>query len=151
MEKPTQLELRHLAAYLPYGLKGIFTNLPGGLPFELQGINIDDEDGEQVIKVHGVPGRWGGQVSEIRNIKPILRPLTECEQYLNIEGGIELDSSLLALNGSLNSINIYPDGSEWTHSIDVYNNVYQWLFEHHFDVFGLIDASLAVDINNINQ
>lgn len=56
-------------------------------------------------------------------------------------GNIKLIRSLeyLSKKGIVNDINYLPFG------------VIQKLFEWHFDVFGLIDAGLAIDINTLNK
>lgn len=135
-----KLETKHLAPYLPYRLKMANGKFIGELTSILPLI------GDFKITC----SNWYESISEGK-YKPILRPFESCEKFLNVNGQIEIDSSFLSLNGSLNSINIYPDGSEWTHSIDVYNNIYVWLFENHYDVFGLIDAGLAIDINTLQS
>lgn len=133
-----KLELKHLAAYLPYGLQIVY------LPKTIEPSNLRRE----VITLGLYFVRCGENplaTYHFHEIKLVLRPMIECEKYLNEESGIELDSSYLSYNESCNSINIYPDGSGWTHSVDVYKNIYEWLFERHFDIFGLIPAGLAID------
>ena len=71
------ITLEIISAYLPHKLKGIFTDLPGEMSFELIGITIENEEEFELIKVRGCPGRYGGHSSEISNFKPILRPLSE--------------------------------------------------------------------------
>ena len=85
MEK---LTLAHLAPYLPYGLKGIFTHLPGGREFELTSvfINKDDEEYDDSIGVSGTCGQFGGETSDISNFKPILRPMSDLGTAITTSG-----------------------------------------------------------------
>jgi len=71
------ITLEILAAYYPHKLKGIFTDLPGEMPFEVVGITIENEEELELINVRGCPGRYGGHASDISNFKPILQPLSE--------------------------------------------------------------------------
>lgn len=134
MEK---LSLEQLASYLPYELQvkandtvtpGVLVSICSGMA----GLLLYEEKDE--IEYY-----------DLSEIKPLLIPLSECEKHLNVDSGLEIDSSILTFNKYCNSINIYPDGSEWTHSIDVYNNIYVWLFKNHFDVFNLISKGLALN------
>lgn len=85
----------------------------------------------------------------IGRIKPILRPLSDLtkeiehngerfvfsDRYLsNSKIKMLLDNSLCSFNNPLNDID--------------YNSV-KLLLEHHFDVFGLIEKGLAININSI--
>lgn len=129
-----KLTVNHIAPYLPYGLKGKYTLsevtiLANGQKDEVREKTLDIENPLFFLKY----------------CTPLLLPLSMCESRLNVDGEIEIDSSTLLYNKTCNSINIYPNGSEWTHSIDVYNNIYVYLFKHHFDVFGLIEKGLAID------
>lgn len=154
-----KLTIEHLSCYLPYGLNinCFFKNENGKLEFEKTGILIgilsETAPGrEYPIKVktksHPESKFWSELAYTWNEVKPLLRPMKDIDSYLNEHTGIEIDSSILSYNKSCNSINIYPDGSEWTHSADVYNNIYVWLFKNHFDVFGLIDKNLAIPLTH---
>lgn len=118
-----KLEIKHLVSYLPYGLK---------------------------MSSHGRIYTLTGFIIELATIvqdKPILRPLSDLK-----------DDSFIDIN------NQYPNTPNW----DYYKEdwivsgknlsdtiieycVMQWLIENHFDVFGLIEAGLAIDINTLDQ
>lgn len=150
-----KLELRHLAPYLPYGLK-IHWSKPD---YTLTGGNIS------------------ATVADQRN--PILRPLSDLTKEIEHNGekfapilqmfddknkkkvdkcGIELvylDKEKTIPMGKVARaydkrgrviyamfLEPHLNRAEW--------NVWEKLFEYHFDVFGLIEAGLAIDINFVN-
>ena len=131
MEK---LELKHLAPYLPFKVKGVVTDkiqegwLPPNSKVTLIIRYIDIFDGVK--------------------IKPILRPLSD----LTKEEGLKISS---------NGIFYKDDGFMiWSKSNDCYTrlNAMQtpyWfnllMLEHHFDVFGLIEKGSAIDINTLKK
>lgn len=154
MEK---LQLAHLAPYLPYKLK-----IKGDSNGE---IAILSTLSEMSVNIDG-RGTQYGMWSGIDEIKPILRPLSDLTK--NIEGiGIPMvelakiwdRDSLWVLDGyyaksskvyfsfSENSFFAKIDGdiSPINHQFELF----QKLFELHFDVFGLIEKRLAIDVNTL--
>lgn len=131
-----KLELKHLAPYLPYGLKFMPTeyNKKINQLSYLSTIHNSEEFG-----VNGFTSKW---------IKPILRPLIDLKIFekelyeLCVVKGIYRTEFIYnystILNGKIDEkpINIY---------------VYNFLIEYHFDVFGLIDKGLAISIHDIEQ
>lgn len=131
MEK---LELKHLAPYLPYGLR-------------FEGKRKDwalFDSGIKILCPVDLDGRW-----EI--IKPILRPLSDLTKDENFElymdlceeiGVIRCDSLLEALE----------KGNYYAIDIQKYHILEEWLNKNHFDwKFGLIEKGLAIDINTLNK
>ena len=132
-----KLELKHLAPYLPYGLKTKF-------------------------QLYGVIGLITPQKDEVRNkelttdsitfvlkyCKPILRPLSDLDSG-NIEGLFYSEWLIEKYHtiGIENQINRIEDDIRWINHCDYI--LIQHLFEWHFDVFGLIEKELAIDINKI--
>ena len=129
-----KLELKHLAPYLPYRLK---RHCPSS------NVRIHDytamEFTQETCDRHQSYG-W----------KPILRPLSDLTKEIeyNVEkfvfsdiyfsnSKIEKlqDKSLCLFENPLNEID--------------YNSV-QTLIKYHFDVFGLIEKGLAIDINTLS-
>lgn len=109
-----KLELKHLATYLPYGLKF-----------------LDREPGH----------RWARDL-RIETIewcltdgKPILRPLSDLHKMFPMS--TYWDPSIIALNCKREFYKIE------------YND-FVMLTKNHYDVFGLIDAGLAIDINTLD-
>lgn len=179
-----KLEVKHIAPYLPYGLKGVlirdirdtFTdeewcrdveNFNKGVIWDYAG--YVDEDLELPLGEGEFSGflirKEYAYTSADYDVKPILRPLSDLlneievdgEKIIPIEwfeigdednnsneydfGNIRIIRSLksLAKNGSLNDIIFLPYG------------LIQKLIEWHFDIFGLIEKGLAIDINTLNE
>lgn len=132
-----KLEIKHLAPYLPYGLKWYHKRMDSEptelltmttLQLESDG-NVDVMFEEEWISdivhkitIEGFP-TW---------VKPILRPLSDLMQPEHITN---IGYRSLSRNG----------GESYTLS------QYEYLFKNHFDVFGLIPAELAIDINELNK
>jgi hypothetical protein len=131
-----KLELKYLAPYLPYGLKitdgknDTFSTLE--LKPQMLGVI---EDVNQFY-------RWF--VS--KDFKPILRPLSDLTK--EIEGENEISELHRLSSYSHEVFNKLVENK-----LDPYFLEY-WIFEilikNHFDIFGLIPAGLAIDINTLN-
>ncbi len=136
-----KLELKHLAAYLPYGLKVLHTKknmilIISGIYFET---NKDEYFKYRLLN-------WEHIVLS-NEAKPILRPLSDLTKEIEVNGGFvpkeRLDQSCLTL--------FYPT-EKLTEIHGIMSAPYIiiiHLLEWHFDVFGLIKAGLAIDINTI--
>lgn len=94
----------------------------------------------------------------LSKIKPILRPLSDLTKY-SVEEDISGDITLYDYIKKLWFITIREDG-HFSHSngdgtCTGYSykscdySLIQLLLEHHFDVFGLIEKGLAIDINTL--
>jgi len=129
MEK---LELKHLAGYLPYELKGISIEENLGIEtvkgFSIYGINktvclstnIDDID--------------------LELFNPILRPLSDLTKEIEVNGEKFVPSDLLNINQ--NFLN-----KDFVLACPFF--VVQKLLEWYFDIYGLIEKNLAIDINTL--
>lgn len=114
-----KLELKHITPYLPYKVK--------------------------VSSIHHLNARNGiGGIEHIlttknNNFKLHLRPLSDLtKEYLELNNKDSV--------GRWSLICKY----EYKYILDcVYYNEMQFLLEHHFDVFGLIEKGLAIDINTL--
>ena len=121
MEK---LELKHLAPYLPYGLK---IKTKGGI-VKLLAFDIN---------------LWESNKLEL---KPILRPLSDLtdEQkkiiYFDVIG---------TDNDMYGTLDEFIDYLGETNEYHLPYCIYRQLLEWHFDLFGLIEKGLAVDINSL--
>jgi len=141
----SKLELKHLAGYLPYGLKGI--NEMHGFKTDIKCIQTDGD----IVHSFGK--------SPIRFIKPILRPLSYLNKEIEVneEKFVPIDrlfGSAYRIQGFKHYLNIFNGGFELTmtkenRTIYADFNMYQKLFEWHFDIYGLIEKGLAIDINTI--
>jgi len=137
-----KLELKHLAPYLPYGLK---VKIWG----KIKTMTIFSSFDENEIGISSVI---------VDSMKPILHPLSDLtkeiehnrEKFVPIEI-INRINSRWSINAgifnervskNLNIIHTEPIGSlpYW---------ICQKLFEWHFDVGGLIEKGLAIDMNTL--
>lgn len=133
MEK---LELKHLALYLPYELKGLVFYTEED--FEL--ISLSTKDG---LEDEASINSWlTGYKS-----KPILRPLSDLTKEIEVNG--ELFVPLEKLES------MFGDCTRLTDTMLVNSftpfGIVQKLFEWHFDVFGLIEKGLAISYNDLNN
>jgi hypothetical protein len=144
MEK---LELKHLAPYLPYGLKvmSIYNEVS-----EINSINysLDKQSRDSLNLLIGRnPLRFRGD--NLDTIKPILRPLSDLTKEIEYDGEtitpcIYWDDINIAYEKNLRSM------AKFNYS-DGYMPYFitEKLLEWHFDVFGLIEKGLAIDINTL--
>jgi hypothetical protein len=127
-----ELELKHLAPYLPYGLKIRNGNNNYTL---VANANLYETDGFVSI----------GSIREGID-KPILRPLPDLIKVIQ-HNKEEFIPSI--------EYHYIKDELEELSSLDcsyiryARYNVVSILFELHFDVFGLIEKGLAIDINSL--
>ena len=155
-----KLKIKHLAAYLPYGLKFI-----SGMD-----VPFDEHYENPKWTLNGVSEMFGdyclltkesSDAYVIDSCKPILRPLSDLtrEEYWSLSGK---DSSKTfgfhygKYNGYDKREFIYREGysskkyflKDGSGQFDYH--MMEFFFEHHFDIFGLIEAGLAIDINTLN-
>lgn len=118
-----RLELKHLAPYLPYKLK--FTGYlkhNSSLPFD---------DSEDILTL--CPFVLAYLDQEFEEFKPILRPLSDLDKDNFKEMGI--------------NHNWYGLKNYLTNIKEMKVKDFEYLVRNHFDVFGLIEKGLAIDIN----
>lgn len=162
-----KLELKHLAPYLPYGLKSYV-----------------EYDGRKLIKdinLNNVMCIVDGEVLS----KPILRPLSDLTKKIEVNG--ERFVPIISLsryvdNGHNHVDSAYHKSSNYitvlTQKCDdvenvkfrftyegisaiersgesvsfvTYDKIKAKLYEWHFDIYGLIEKGLAIDINTLNK
>jgi hypothetical protein len=143
-----KLELKHLAPYLPYGLKYIYVLKASGFFPKGTIDNMSSLDISLLIKNNDIK-------------KPILRPLSDLVEKINFKGVVFtpikfLLSSYDVNNGwdysNFNDFKVWAideNGSPTKETMTLVD--YLKLFEWHFDVFGLIEKGLAIDINTITK
>jgi hypothetical protein len=141
-----KLELKHLAAYLPYGLK-FDGKRNGWVSFDGNIKTLCPED---------LNGRW-----EI--IKPILRPLSDLTKEIEVNGEKFVPNYILNNSFRNYSKDLMPykytgynlelniETENYSQTIDLFDGflIVQKLLEWHFDIYGLIDAGLSIDINTL--
>ena len=129
----TKLELRHLAPYLPFGLKIFYHGTK-------RKINAGNGSSTNWIGITATLQRQG------ENCKPILRNLSDLTKEIEVNGKKFVPAVELKLF-------IQCDIDWWKDYGDLKYGQYDMvekLFEWHFDVFSLIDKGLAIDINTLN-
>lgn len=125
-----ELKLKHLVPYLPYGLK-LKGNTNGNIIPEMNTLFIE----KGVLHLRK---RFGSV--EKHQWKPILRPLSD----LNTKPYFDIQAEIWNRT----------DYDKETNTIDISNinyGIMLKLFEYHFDVFGLIEKGLAIDINTLEK
>jgi len=119
-----KLELKHLAPYLPYGLKyKLFKKINGDHTLTTQSL-LD----------------WD---FNLHDIIPILRPLSDLRNHNN-----EVMPVYRLEIPRADFTDILDEGKPVS---QLAYCIIEKLFENHFDVFGLIDAGLAIDINKLRK
>jgi hypothetical protein len=140
-----KLELKHLAPYLPYGLKYCrVLKSPVTLNEEIKIMGEVSTKGN----IHNINNNILGDYTNMKYL-PILRPLHEIEDYFkelwdkkDEEVREFLDSDFLH---SFDYLEI-----EYIHRTNVNYlpvGLYNLLLKHHFDVFALIEKGLAIDFD----
>jgi hypothetical protein len=138
------LELKHLANYLPFRLK-IKTDYKN-MVHEMLAIHI------QLQKVDTRNLGW----CKFCEIKPIFHPFSDLEKEIEVDG-VKFNPIEIILD-EINSMVVGGDEYTKEEVIKMCNNSYyaeSWiserLFEWHFDVFGLIEKGLAISIHDVEQ
>jgi hypothetical protein len=139
-----KLELKHIAPYLPYGLKIASKSLSGVITntyiMELENYN-DCGIGNVVFGINQIP---------------ILRPLSDLTREIEVNG-----ENIVPITELLKISSFDVDKMNWEEQLD-YSYIYcelqsinwydiQLLLEWHFDIFRLIEQGLAIDINTLND
>ena len=144
-----KLELKNLAPYLPYGLNILYWN---GLAKE----HIE------ILQVLHYENR---HVLGSEKHKPILRPLSDLTKEINYGLSTYAFTYLFEIgdcdgcvfefeHGNIKTIKALENISKYNSYNDINylpNAVVNMMYEHHFDVFGLIEKGLAIDINTLKQ
>lgn len=122
-----KLELKYIAPYLPYGLGLYYNDTKKVYPLVVHNSTCSMQGGFNINEVINEP-----------LLKPILRPMSD----LNIK----------SLPNIPEPKNMSPAVIFNDRTIEMcYWQEYEFLFKHHFDVFGLIEEGLAIDINTIEN
>ena len=138
-----KLGLKHLAPYLPYRLT-----------VKCMGEFIEDCDEDNPIpKVFDLVGllknkgsvsyHGNKEVFHYEDIFPILRPLSDLNKIIEING------TKFHPKGQIRVLTSYKFAEFEIN--DMQYGIIQLLFQWHFDVFGLIEKGLAIEINTLNE
>ena len=145
-----KLELKHLCAYLPYKVEymhnGSISRLGSyHLPLVVKSIDRGD-DFKLILRPMSdltKPCLEGGKVPIVKLAKTLYP-----DQCWILDDKYALDlkcNSILGFNRQYNLFEI----DQSANCIDQLS-LLNWLFEHHFDIYNLIDIGLAIDINSLN-
>lgn len=134
-----KLELKHLAPYLPYNLELVVQVYKSG---RCQGTKKMETGSIETVLT------MVNKNAENKACFPVLRPLSDLldkEKDLWIDFSEEIDE---IQTGYL--IKAIVDKSFYSQDIHKSFKVREALFKMHFDVFGLIEQKLAIDINTLD-
>ena len=158
-----KLTIEHLAPYLPYGLSGLAKMPPHYTDFKIKCDLFWLTQKRISIQCFDTIGnKWDGIDSvNYEQFKPILRPLSDLtkeiehngERFVPVEEikqffpagwylGFEIEIDSLGVAGLRTPESWLPIGN-WPR---LFKMLYRW----HFDVEGLIEKGLAIDINTIH-
>lgn len=134
-----ELELKHLVGYLPYGVKCSHARKKGNIK-SIDILTIDT---------------WF--ITKRDYFKPILRPLSDLTKEIehNGEKFVPVNKILEIFGKSLKHLSTeYQVKALHSFELEVITKelpyrYIQKLIEWHFDIYGLIPAGLAIDINTI--
>lgn len=154
MEK---LELKHLAPYLPYGLKiahfdnqfinGFNIHTLIGLT---ENLRYKEEDLLTIKRITFWFEKGFGLNNIAHNIKPIIRPLSDLTKEIEHDG--EKFVPVEKLRWVTDTSKTYNWNVIDQSAVKYLNyEVVQKLLEWHFDVEGLIEKGLAVDVNTLSE
>lgn len=132
MEK---IELKHLAPYLPYGLKVMMpTKQDSNEPWieEMKSIY------ETRINIYRKKSVVFGE------FKPILRPLFDLT-----EDDLRRLNNLHSESGKQSGPSDFTFWYGNTATLQDSINTLEWLYKNHYDVYGLIERGLAIDIKSL--
>lgn len=126
--KTEKLEPKHLAPYLPYGLK--MKADEGTMIYEAKGINISEQFWILIKDRNGFD-------CQISNIKPILRPLSDLTKEIehNGEKFVPINKLSPTQSETRDNIELWLDGTIDYGSQEYF--VMELLFAWHFNVFNL--------------
>ena len=126
-----KLELKHLAPYLPY--------------------NVESRDHSNTIYRLNLTienyGRFIGNYAD----KMILRPLSDLKDELFIELNDKFFIGTIIINDEYSITHFMYELNNGIFRMQFWKGVqiYNWLLSKHFDIFGLIEKGLAIDINTL--
>jgi hypothetical protein len=138
-----EIELKHIAPYLPYGLKMMETHSKKiGQVSDIFTLGYDEDDIKICVDGSGDEHIW--------MFKPILHPLSD---LINEDYDIRKDLLIYTPLNLDNDIEFIIETEDYSQEVDLFEGyeIMQKLFKNHFDVFRLIDKGLAIDINTLNK
>ena len=166
-----ELTIQHLAPYLPYGLKVKYKDCIYDKTHiaTLSGVSNDAVETTYKRRFKGCSGdcifiKGRNNIIQL-NFTPILHPLSDLTKEIEHNGERFVPIEFFEIGDTDNCFYEFDFGNirliKQIKTIANYNvhhdinflpfAVVQKLFEWHFDVFGLIEKGLAIDINTIQK
>ena len=152
--KPHEDLLKIYSMYLPYKLQVIYKDFPDTKKRKkvfLTGVTLTEIETTYKRKIKGCAGdiiSWtgGNNVFDLE-VKPILRPLIEFAQEPMLWEDLFDEFSEMSFDHFENLFFVFGRANN---CMDVINyEMLQKFLGYHFDIFGLIEQDLAVDINKV--
>jgi len=151
-----KLELKHLAGYLPYGLKcntdignlylTCITNYDTYKAWFHYKFNSKNKFVEYNLKNNTTTDNSSGKGFMLKEIKPILHPLSDLTKEIVVNGEKFVPIDEMESLGWFNMNCINKDKV-----LRIPFGMMQFLLKWHFDIHGLIPANLAIDINTLKS
>jgi len=137
------ITIDQLAFYLPYGLL---------VMRRYNNIKSDEYFKEKLTGLTNNKVILEGEQEDYINVMPILRPMSDVGVSIETKDG-EVNFSLkYDLEKDIDGDwcdRSYAEQCESPYTISPITAFNCWLFENHFDVFGLIEKGLAINLNDI--
>lgn len=147
-----ELELKHLSPYLPYGLKccmmGEIDENEKPVISEITGVSIENCPNHIWVYSYDKGLSYSNLLSDTF---PILRPMSDLKTdffddlfHTDIDVRTFLNGEFLESRGVEDLDQLFEFKIEWFPF-----GLISLLIKYHFDIFGLIDKKLAIDINTL--
>ena len=138
-----KLTLEHLAPYLPYSVryKAIWIS-----SFKNQPDTVENR-----IMNTGNIGTLYKKRYKLRSAKPILHPLSDLTKEIEMKGVKFMPINIFSKHDQSNLLDLLDDmQNDESMTIDLLPYyIIKYLIEWHFDIFGLIESGLAININEL--
>jgi hypothetical protein len=144
-----KLEPKHLAPYLPFDLDVVC--LDKGVTFFNQQISIHSFRFSKNFVHNTYQLIYRGEGVCMENIKPILYPLSDFKEEQIEEIKAFLNHKWCQVYDEFFDALFEHDWLMHTRILMCPYEIIQWFFKNHYDVFGLIEDDLAIDINTLNK
>lgn len=137
-----KLTIEHLAPYAPYRPIVIV----GKKVRDLTALCLDSE----FVFVSAYKGSREKHMISMCHIMPVLRPMYDFDEYFSKIFDTDIEVKEFLNEGFIDECGFADLEDMLTYESSRYPvGVYVLALKHHFDVFGLIDKGLAVDINTV--
>lgn len=153
-----KIELKQLAPYLPYGLKAILSqegkfNLDSEYPNEhrnkictITDFTTYSNDLGGSMKVDNTKD-YSFDFDSLSEIEILLRPLSDLTKEIEVNGVKFIPSMFWDDKKRIELLSSCSADYQYCEYLEQF--VFEQLIKWKFDVFGLLDANLAIDINSI--